>query len=111
MDWSLFMDTQLGTGECDLLCWMKLYFTHTHTQTHTHTHTQTHTQTHTHIVTGVLGLCYTHAPACPGVNQIGDRSLLASPLLTAHLKWLRHSRPLGYIPAQRGHWTRGTGQT
>ena len=37
MDWSLFMDTQLGTGECDLFCWMELFFMHTQTNTHTPT--------------------------------------------------------------------------
>src|SRR4029434_4249160 len=45
MDWSLFMDTQLGTGECDLFCRMRLCFTETHRK---HTHRDTHTHTHTH---------------------------------------------------------------
>src|SRR4029434_5097855 len=46
MDWSLFMDTQLDTGEFDLFCRMRLCFTETHGNTHTHTHTTTHTHTH-----------------------------------------------------------------
>src|SRR4029434_3458020 len=48
MDWSLFMDTQLDTGEFDLFCRMRLCFTETHRNTHTHTHQHTHTPTHTH---------------------------------------------------------------
>src|SRR4029434_6585925 len=48
MDWSLFMDTQLDTGEFDLFCRMRLCFTETHRNTHTHTHPHTHTPTHTH---------------------------------------------------------------
>src|SRR4029434_4543210 len=53
MDWSLFMDTQLGMGECDLFCWMELCFRHTQTNTHTHKHTHTHTNTNTNTQTHI----------------------------------------------------------
>src|SRR4029434_5497042 len=80
MDWSLFMDTQVGVGECDLLLeldpsilekkrrssirttllslLMSPNLTHTHTHTHTHSittphlsHPAHHTLTHTHTHT------------------------------------------------------------
>src|SRR4029434_8624593 len=61
---SLFMDTQLGMGECDLFCWMELFFMHTQTHTHTHTHTHTNKQTnkqkHTHTLSHIHTNKHTH---------------------------------------------------
>src|SRR4029434_3776274 len=67
MDWSLFMDTQLGTGECDLFCWMELCFRHTHTHTHTHTHIYIYIdKMKSHI------MCYPHATERPMKSFLAD---------------------------------------
>src|SRR4029434_7693052 len=89
MEWSLFMDTQVGVGECDLLLELDpsilekkrrtsirrtiisllLSATHTllsqlmpatHTHTHTHTQHHTHPRTHTHTHTHTHPHAHTH---------------------------------------------------